>query len=851
VEALLPGNARAAGSKLSTLPKFAAPAAASDPAAASRFQPGARVGPYELIRLLGAGGMAQVWLSRRADGAFKREVALKLPHPNSHRPDLAQRFARERDILAALEHPYIARLYDAGVDSDGSPYLSMEYVQGEALLDWCDTRQLAIVARLELFLKVLEAVQYAHARQVIHRDLKPSNILVTQAGQVRLLDFGVAKLLESDGPEQTQLTEVHGRALTPDYASPELLQGDPVDERCDVYSLGVLLYELLTGARPYKLNSAASTGPTRQLRGDLDAIALRALARESGQRYPTVHGLAQDLRRYLNGEPIQAQSPRFAYRAGKLIQRHKTAIAAITAAAAVVLIMVGYTLRREGDTTEQGSAATLQLETGGGPEAAQESAAGPGPTVASGTSVTPFPRPPADPFGPSSHSVAVLPFLDLSESQDQEYFSDGLTEELLDLLAKVPDLQVIARTSSFSFKGKSDDIPTIARRLNVANILEGSVRKSGRRLRVTTHLIRATTGEELWSETYDRELKDVFQVQDEIAAAVTGALKLKLTAGQRAVNTRHTSNTEAYNQYLLGRQFYQRDTRENEELAIKAFRKAIRLDPGYAAAYAGLAKSQNELAMINGNEAPLRAQVVAAASKAIALAPGEAGGYVARAELRLYVLWDWKGAQADLEKALANEPADSAAVREYGNLLAAIGRMPEGIVALRHATELDPLSARAWNYLGVVLTHGGQFPAANDAFSRALEIQPTSQYIPFGLGTLELQEGRASQALETFRGMPHNAYRPAGIALAEQALGHAGESQQALDELIAKFADEAAYQIAEVYARRSDNDQAFAWLERAYRQRDAGLTAIKVDRVLAPLHSDARFGAMLAKLHLP
>jgi eukaryotic-like serine/threonine-protein kinase len=206
---------------------------------ASGLQPGARVGPYELIRSLGAGGMAEVWLARRADGAFKREVALKLPLLKQLRQDLAERFAVERDILASLEHPKIARLYDAGIDPSGCPYLAMEYVQGEALTEWCDAHRLALSDRLKLFLQVLEAVQFAHEKQVIHRDLKPSNVLVTESAQVRLLDFGIAKLLVGDEADQNPLTSIYGRALTPDYASPELLRGDLVDMRSDIYSLGV------------------------------------------------------------------------------------------------------------------------------------------------------------------------------------------------------------------------------------------------------------------------------------------------------------------------------------------------------------------------------------------------------------------------------------------------------------------------------------------------------------------------------------------------------------------------------------------------------------------------------------
>src|ERR1700691_5479547 len=378
-EALLPGELEAAArNSLTSLPKLGA-AEGAEFASASGLKPGARVGPYELIRLLGAGGMAEVWLARRADGAFKREVALKLPMLAHARAGLEARFARERDILASLEHPHIARLYDAGVDPQGLPYLAMEYVQGEPLTSWSDAHRLGISERLGLFLQVLEAVQYAHEKQVIHPDLKPSNILVTDSGQVRLLDFGVARLLEAETTDQPALTRVYGRALTPDYASPELLRGDPIDERSDLYSLGVLLYELLSGTRPYRLESAASIGAldqaiatlevkkpstqleqaavtsrsstverlARQLRGDLDAIVLKALARDPAQRYPSAEALAEDLRAYLDGRPIRARPARIAYRLGKFVRRNGTLLGVSVAALAAILAAVGYARYRE------------------------------------------------------------------------------------------------------------------------------------------------------------------------------------------------------------------------------------------------------------------------------------------------------------------------------------------------------------------------------------------------------------------------------------------------------------------------------------------------------------------------
>jgi eukaryotic-like serine/threonine-protein kinase len=346
---------------------------------------GDRVGPYLLLRIIGGGGMADVWLARRADGAFNREVALKLPLISGSRRELAARFTRERDILATLEHPNIARLYDAGVSTDGLPYLAMEYVDGKPLSTWCDEQRLGVEQRLRLFGQVLAAVQFAHASLVIHRDLKPSNILVTAGGEVRLLDFGIAKLLAADErAHETVLTRLAGRALTPAYASPEQIQGEPLTIASDVYSLGVVLFELLTGTRPYRLKTASaaqleasivSAEPlrpsaavtkeaaaaqglpvkrlSRRLAGDLDTILLRALAKTPPQRYPTVAALGEDLERHLDGQPVLAQPPSPLYRLGKLVRRHWWPVLAGSTAVVALLVVTGVAVSQARRATAQ------------------------------------------------------------------------------------------------------------------------------------------------------------------------------------------------------------------------------------------------------------------------------------------------------------------------------------------------------------------------------------------------------------------------------------------------------------------------------------------------------------------
>lgn len=444
-------------------------------------------------------------------------------------------------------------------------------------------------------------------------------------------------------------------------------------------------------------------------------------------------------------------------------------------------------------------------------------------------------------------SIAVLPFADLSEKKDQEYFSDGLAEEMLDMLAKTPGLHVIARTSSFSFKGKSEDIPTIGTKLRVANILEGSVRKSGDHLRVTTQLVRADTAEHLWSETYEASAKDIFKVQDEIAAAVVSVLKLKLVQGQR---TKGTANPDAYNEYLLGRQHQRKETKEELQRAIAAYRRAVALDPHYAAAIAGLASAEYRLADITSDPTGFKI-AKSDAAQAIIEGPDHAEGYAVSGGIRSRVDWDWAGALADLQKAVALSPGDAGVQHAYGTLLGLLGRFPEATAALRTATRLDPLSSSAWDDLGLVLMASFDYRGARQAFGRELEIQPEDPYGLDNLGNLQLITRDPAEALATYGKISEAPLRNAGVAMAEHSLGHEQQSQHALEMAIAKGTRGFASQVADVFAWRNQKDEAFEWLERAYEQHDGGLAELNTDVLLASLHDDPRFTALRRKINLP
>jgi serine/threonine protein kinase/TolB-like protein len=845
--ALLPGSS-ADSKDLAMLPKI--DEGGGDCEFERKLQRGELVGPYELISPLGAGGMAEVWLAQRADGTLKREVALKVPILSRLRGDLGSRFARERDILAALEHPNIARLYDAGVSADGLPYFAMEYVCGERLTDWCDSHRLGIRERLKLFQQVIDAVQYAHGHQVIHRDIKPSNILVSDSGQVRLLDFGVAKLLAQED-EQTEITQLYGRALTPEYASLELVRGDTVGAPADVYSLGMVLYELLCGNRPYRLNSRAPVGlleqaiadarverPStqlgsqaagvrgttqkklaRQLKGDLDAIVLKALAKAPGDRYHSAEALAEDLRRYLSGEAVQARPDQFIYRLGKFALRRRALLGGAAVAAALVAAALGYGLMRQ-PGIERGMATTS------------------GVPVLETSAVS-----------AESKSIAVLPFIDLSEQKDQEYFSDGLSEELINHLAHSADLKVIARTSSFAFKGRNEDVRSIAAKLGVAHLLEGSVRKAGQGLRITVKLIRASDGAHLWSQTYDRDLVDIFKLQDEIAATVAQALHVTLERASRASGPE--PDVRAYDLVLEGNYFKARQTRSDVERAIQLYRRAIDIRPDYALPWARLASAYlNQVALNGAPSEDENNKIVDALDRAIRLDPRLIWAYYTQGGYRMTVTWDWAGARADVERMREIDPGSLLLPRALGDIAKTFGQIDAAVQLYQRAAERNPLDSYSLDSVGFALCAANRLKECLQARLKLQQLHPEFGRINSAVSEARLFLGQSAEALEAIHKEPEKAWRLAGLAMVYWAMGRRDESDAAVKSLTQDTSPNDAYRLAQVRAFRGEIDAAFDCLDRAYRQHNAGMTDVKSDPLLRNLHADGRFQALLIKLKL-
>jgi serine/threonine protein kinase/tetratricopeptide (TPR) repeat protein len=817
------------------------------------LQPGERIGPYALVRLLGEGGMAEVWLAQRADGVFHREVALKLPMLARLRKDLASRFARERNILAAMEHPNIARLYDAGVSAEGLPYLAMEYVQGSPLTIWCDTHRLGVRERMKLFLQVLDAVQYAHGKQVIHRDIKPSNILVTNAGQVRLLDFGVAKLLAEED-EQTQLTQIYGRALTPEYAAPEFVRGEQITASADVYSLGVVLYELLCGSRPHRLAAGNSAGAleqaivtsqveppstqlttnaalhrsttddelARRLRGDLDAIALRAVFKAPADRYSSVAAFADDVQRYLAGEPSEARAVHRGYRLARFAGRHKAGTALTVVAAVIVAAGAGYGLWKPAANDPM-----TQTKSTSSPQSARTNSA-------------------------DDKSIAVLPFVDMSEKHDQEYFSDGLSEELIDRLSHSPDLKVISRTSSFYFKNRQATMGEIAGTLNVSHVLEGSVRKSGNALRITAQLIRASDGSHLWSQTYERPLSDVFKVQEEIAGTVAQALKAALSGGSRPEG-RRTPTSEAYNAVLQGDYAYFRAyDRPTMQTSIDFYEKALKLDPAYALGWGKLYRAYYFLGFIESDPSQAKdafARASVALNRSLQLDPGLAFTHQLRAGQYRYE-WKWDAAQRELELARQLDPTNPSLPASFASQALITGHIDEAIEVFREDLAHDPVRADAWASLGQALFDARRFDESAAVWSKALELSPKEPFSNYLYGASLLHLDRKEQALTAMEKETNDSARMVGLSSALWALGRKSESNEQMKALEAgRFGTHPMF-VAVAHAYRGEKDAAFQWLERAYREHDPLLQLVKITPQLDNLRDDPRYSVLLVKMKL-
>jgi len=710
---------------------------------------GDKLGPYQILAPIGAGGMGEVY--RAKDPRLNRDVAIKVSASQ-----FSERFEREAKAIAALNHPNICQIYDIGPN-----YLVMEFIEGTPLHGPLPHNQ-----ALRYALQICDALDAAHKKSITHRDLKPANILVTASG-VKLLDFGLAKVGTAnagpgsdDATQSIDLTEVGTDLGTVSYMSPEQAKGEPADARSDIFSFGVVLYETLCGRRAFSGSSSIET--------------MAAIVRDEPEPLDAPSSLCAIVARCLRKLPTN----RF--------QSMSEVRAALEQASATVTA--------------------------------------------------------------KSPSIAVLPFANMSADKENEYFSDGLAEEILNLLVKIPGLKVIARTSSFAFRGKEQDITQIAEALRVLTILEGSVRRAGNRIRVTAQLINAADGTHLWSERYDRDMADVFAIQDEIAQAISEALKVRLAPRAQIVNL------EAYQNYLKGQYYRVRLTAESLAKSKEYFEQALAIDPNYASAYSGLATYYNSLAALSlkstGEVAPL---AKSAAEKALALDPANSEAHSALAVAAAFLDYDWKVAGTHYFKAMATEPVPPMVRLRYAQFyLLPLGRFADAEEQSRLALETDPLSM--YNQFGMAwsMAFTKKYQETIEYSRKALEIDPNFYLIWSVMGYAQLHAGLAQEAIISLKRAVELAqwWFPGGWWLAA-AYYQAGDHERS-QEWAGKLADTHGHTCgaALFYAATGEVDAMFDALEGAYRQRDRMLIDVKNLPFFDRYRADPRYQALLQRMNL-
>jgi serine/threonine protein kinase/Tfp pilus assembly protein PilF len=753
----------------------------------------ALAGRYEIEREIGQGAFATVYLAK--DSRHDRKLALKVLNadPSSETGEL--RFIREIRMLARLQHPNILPLHDSG-HFEAFLYYLMPYVSGETLrLRMSRERHLPIDAATRICGEAADALSYAHGQGIIHRDIKPENILLS-GGHAIVADFGIARAIDVAGVQQLTRTGMGGPG-TPAYMSPEQLMGDrQLDGRSDIYSLGCVLYEMLTGKPPFagkegfvKRFTEAAPRPSairKEIPLWLDEVVAKTLARDADGRF----GRAEDLVRAL------------------------------------------------ADHTSLGS--------------------NPPQTLVEPIAYRSTPAPASRVRENDQPSIAVLPFANMSENRDNEYFSDGITEEILNALSRIPTLKVAARTSTFALKGKSLNITEIGQLLNVKTVLQGSVRRVGQRVRISAQLINARDGYHIWSERYDREIEDVFAIQDEIARTIVDRLKVKLTAAQdQALGKRHTENVEAYELYLRGRHcWYRWNIRGMLEKAIRHYQHALGKDPDYALAYHGLADAYS-VPGLWGFQPPSSAlpKALAAATRAVELAPDLAESRTSLGFVQLLSL-DWEAAESSFLHAIDLNPRYALAHSFHAWLLSIIERQREAAEAAALGVELDPLSPATNGIAALVSYHGRQYEQAITECQRALERDRTSFLALLAMTLSYAAKGMYKDAINhAERGLalsPEVNLLRALLAVVYAMAGEHQSAQKVLAELLERSQREyvGPTMIAWIYANMGQPDLAFEWLGKASSARDCtlgfGIRAPVYDRI----SGDPRFQELLAGLGL-
>ncbi|MEP6920512.1 MAG: protein kinase [bacterium] len=838
------------------------------------FSPvGKLLGHYQVRSLLGAGGMGEVYLAQ--DTKLDRAVALKILSAEfAADKNRMRRFEQEARSAAALNHAHIAHIYEIG-EAEGKHFISMEYIEGETLRNKIHREKTSLPKLLKYLAQVAAGLAKAHERGIVHRDLKPDNIMVTRDGDAKVLDFGLAKLVQppkqtggGDGVPSDVVTAKLSQHSTPGmvmgtvgYMSPEQAQGQvrEIDHRSDIFSFGCILYEAATGLRAFEGKDVLDSlhkivyAPTPQIKDtnaaapdELQRIVRRCLAKEPEKRYQSIKDVGielEELRQELKGFPEFEQTVRPAA-GGRSVSRDAQAKTEGAYPSAIGTSEIG------------ASRPTSSAEYVVSGISRHQHAALAALLVVAGIAAVSWYYFHSQNSKIAIHSIAVLPFTNVSKDTDMEYLSDGISESLINSLSQLPDVKVIARSSAFKYKGTEVDLKEVAKALGVEAILTGRVTQRGENLSISVELVNASDKTQMWGEQYDRKATDLLAVQSEIAKHIAEKLRLRLSGEEQKQLTKHYSdNVEAYQAYLKGRFYSDKSTESGLKKGIEYFNQAIAIDPNYALAWAGLANGYWEDSDIHVAPHDVMPKAKHAAMKAIAIDDTLAEGHAALAIALTAYDWDWPNAENEFRRAIELSPDYPTAHANYGWYLSLMARTEEAIAESKRATELDPLSTDYNHNLGLALYRGRRPDQAVAQFRKTLELDPNDWITRTNLGWALISQGKFTEAiteLQRARQIDDNHYVLAGLGQAYALSGNRSGALKAIEQMKewSKRRYVSPHSIALVYAGLGEKDLAFEWLEKAIEARSEHMGWLRVDPRMDPLRSDPRFTALVRRIGL-
>ena len=829
---------------------------------------GAKLGRYEIRSKIGAGGMGEVYLA--LDARLDRKVALKiLPAELASNQDRMRRFTQEAKAAAALNHPNIAHIYEIG-EHDGLNFIAMEFIDGHTLRELIHGKQTGLPKLLRYLQHVAEGLAKAHAAGIVHRDLKPDNIMVTREGHAKILDFGLAKLIEpqalpgrsgtSDSEVATAIIRQHstpGAVLgTVGYMSPEQAQGltTEIDQRSDIFSFGCLLYEAATGQRAFESESAIDTlhkivhAPAPQVKdvnssapADLTRVVRRCLAKDPDERYQSIREAAIELRE-LRREVEGAQGLETTVPPGSVgsTAGSATSSAAMTSDAPLSTAPASSAEYFVASIKRHKLAAIIILAA----------------LLLSGVALAAYLQ--ARNTEVAIDSIAVLPFANQNHDPETEYLSDGLTESIINSLSQLSNLRVIPSTSVTRYKAKEIEPLTAGKDLGVRAILTGRILQRGDNLTVSAALIDVRDNKQLWGEQYNRKVSDALAVQQEISREISERLRTKLSGEeQKQLKKRDTSNPEAYQFYLRGRYYWNKRTVENLRKAMEQFQQAADKDPNYALAYVGLADCYSLLEEYAGSPASeTYPKAKAFAQRALQLDDSLAEAHASLAFV-YYYSWQWERAEQGFKHAIELNPNYPSAHQWYGNFLRDRGRVDQALTEAKRAQELDPLSLVIGQNVAQLYLFRGDVNSAIEQCNRVLELDPNYPRGHEVLGWAYLKQGHYPEAIAELRKAVELSSRKDRRTLSSLGCGYAISGQQAealevLKELEGKYQRHEAVgrDVGAVYAGLGDKDRAFAWLEKDFQSRSGLLMRIRWEFAFESLRSDPRFADLLRRMGL-